>query len=315
MSKAKRLIELMLTINTKKKFTVGELAREFQVSKRTILRDLQELSEAGMPLYSEVGVNGGYQVLKERTLPPITFTESEAVAMFFAYQSLQYYGSLPFEPESVSALLKFYNILPSDVKERVNVLKDRIVFWVPTMGTLTPHLSEMLQHAIEQHIVTINYTAENGLMTRRIIQPIGIYSMNGLWYCPAYCYKANAMRVFRVDRIRNAHKLRLRAPNKEVAKYKVQQFLGPFEDTVDNLPFVVKLTQHGVSRCESDYWLAQSLTAYPDGTGEIISTISPSFIAWAVDFFIGCGTDARVEQPEILVTKIKVRINELRSHY
>ncbi len=66
MSKAERLIEMMITINAKRDFTAGELASEFSVSKRTILRDLQELERAGFPLYSEVGAAGGtpYEALK-----------------------------------------------------------------------------------------------------------------------------------------------------------------------------------------------------------------------------------------------------------
>lgn len=58
MSKAERLIEMLITINAKRDFTAGELAEEFSVSKRTILRDLRELEEAGFPLYSEVGAAG-----------------------------------------------------------------------------------------------------------------------------------------------------------------------------------------------------------------------------------------------------------------
>ncbi len=102
--KSKRLMELMMTVNRKRRFKVQELADEFGVSKRTILRDLQELSELGVPLYSEVGPHGGYQVIRERVLPPIAFTEGEAVAMFFAVHALRHYSSLPFEAESASAL-------------------------------------------------------------------------------------------------------------------------------------------------------------------------------------------------------------------
>ena len=95
MSKAERLIEMMITINAKRDFTAGELASEFSVSKRTILRDLQELERAGFPLYSEVGAAGGYHILKERVLPPIAFSESEAKAIFFACQALEYHRDLP----------------------------------------------------------------------------------------------------------------------------------------------------------------------------------------------------------------------------
>ena len=112
MSKAERLIEMMITINAKRDFTVGELANEFSVSKRTILRDLQELEQAGFPLYSEVGAAGGYHILKERILPPIVFSESEAKSVFFACQALQFYRDLPFEQETISVLKKFFK-LPS----------------------------------------------------------------------------------------------------------------------------------------------------------------------------------------------------------
>ena len=103
MSKSKRLMELMMTVNRKRRFKVKELADEFGVSTRTILRDLQELSELGVPLYSEVGPHGGYQVVRERVLPPIAFTEEEAAAMFFAVHALRHYSSLPFESESSAA--------------------------------------------------------------------------------------------------------------------------------------------------------------------------------------------------------------------
>ena len=76
MSKAERLIEMMITINAKKDFTVGELAHEFSVSKRTILRDLQELEQAGFPLYSEVGAAGGYHILKERICRQLLFQKT-----------------------------------------------------------------------------------------------------------------------------------------------------------------------------------------------------------------------------------------------
>ena len=83
MGKSRRLIELMMAVNRKRKFTVKELAEEFGLSTRTMLRDLQELSGMGVPLYSQVGAGGGYRVLAERSLPPISITENEAFSIFF----------------------------------------------------------------------------------------------------------------------------------------------------------------------------------------------------------------------------------------
>lgn len=101
------------------------------VSLRTIQRDLRDLEELGVPLYAEYGPKGGYRLLKEKLLPPLTFRENEAVAMFFAYQSLHNYASIPFGEQAVSALSKIYRILPPNAKRTIDRLKDCIQFWVP----------------------------------------------------------------------------------------------------------------------------------------------------------------------------------------
>lgn len=150
MSKSKRLMELMMTVNRKRKFTVKELAREFGVSPRTILRDLQELSELGVPLYSEVGPHGGYQVLNERVLPPIAFTEEEAVSIFFASHALRHYRFLPFETEASSALSKFYHYMPGDVRDRIDQMKNRVDFVTPERQSAFPYLAVLLDGAVRQ---------------------------------------------------------------------------------------------------------------------------------------------------------------------
>ncbi|EBD8094960.1 HTH domain-containing protein, partial [Salmonella enterica] len=73
-----RKLALMRLMDSRKKFTARELAERFQVSIRTIQRDLNDLQELGFPLYTEVGVNGGYRVLPNRILPPLQLTQHEA---------------------------------------------------------------------------------------------------------------------------------------------------------------------------------------------------------------------------------------------
>ena len=170
MSKAERLIEMMITINAKRDFTVGELADEFSVSKRTILRDLQELERAGFPLYSEVGAAGGYHILKERILPPVSFLESEAKAVFFACQALQYYRDLPFEQETISVLKKFLNCLPLDLQNSIMQIQNRVVFWIPDRHRDSPLLKAMLLAAVNRHAVTIRYSSTYSESTRTIIR-------------------------------------------------------------------------------------------------------------------------------------------------
>jgi predicted DNA-binding transcriptional regulator YafY len=185
---------------------------------------LQELGELGIPLYSEIGRYGGYQVLRERILPPISFSEQEALAMFFAYQSIQQYSSLPFESESISALKKFYHYLPSDVKQQIDNMKDRVIFWVLRRESTSPYLKLLLEASIDQKCLTIEYESSNGI-SKREIQPIGLYAESGFWYCPSYCFMSEEFRLFRADRIQKAVLCEGCVPI-DLSKMSIQDWLG-----------------------------------------------------------------------------------------
>jgi predicted DNA-binding transcriptional regulator YafY len=313
MSKSQRLIELMMTINTKRKFTVKELANEFGVSSRTILRDLQELSELGVPLYSEVGPHGGYQVLRERILPPIIFSEDEAIAMFFAYQSLQRYTDLPFETQSISALKKFYHYLPSDVKYRIDQMSDRMIFWVDNYNLTFPYLKDLLQASIEQKVVSIAYDSKSGINEREI-QPIGVYTVNGLWYCPAYCFHKGGYRLFRVDRVQSLQVEENQSRRKDLNGFKIKDWFKPYE-IPNTLNLSVKLSRNGVRRCKTDPFLEKALTIHEDGTGSIRTKINASDVSFVARNFLGFGTDAIVEEPAEVVEQIKELLEQMRELY
>ncbi len=261
MSKAERLVEMMITINAKKRFTVGELANEFSVSRRTILRDLQELEQAGFPLYSEVGAAGGYRILKERILPPIAFSESEAKAIFFACQALQYHRDLPFEQETISVMKKFLNCLPLDMQNSITQIQNKVVFWIPDRHCDSPLLQSMFLAAINRHAATIRYSSAHSESTRTII-PIGLYAMNGLWYCPAYCTAANQIRVFRVDRIKEIIEEKPYPKGKYPIPASIQEYLEKAE-VKNDYHMKIQLTDIGVKRCESECLLiSRKLAAF-----------------------------------------------------
>ncbi|MGN7415666.1 helix-turn-helix transcriptional regulator [Paenibacillus sp. SAF-068] len=159
MNKAQRLIHLIMLVNERKTFTVQELAEECRVSRRTMIRDLMELSELGVPLYSQPGPGGGYRVLRDKLLPPIQFTEHEATALFLAGQSLKNYSHLPFDNEVNSALHKFYHYLPNELKRKIDHMQQKLVFWIPPHQLELPHLKELLEAALDPHPVRITYEA------------------------------------------------------------------------------------------------------------------------------------------------------------
>ncbi|PTM58267.1 helix-turn-helix transcriptional regulator [Desmospora activa] len=314
MAKTQRLFELMMTINAKQKFTARELAQEFGVSYRTILRDLDELSALGVPLYSEVGANGGYYLLHDRMLPPIFFKESEAVAMFLAYHSLQFFGALPFQAETDMALKKFYQHLPEDIQKRIDRMKERVVFWNPSRVQSSDYLNVILETAIEQGATLIHYDGSEGI-SERTIQPIGLYSYNGFWYCPAYCLKRESFRLFRADRIQFAK--RVSSEKKRDLPYRsIRDWIKWSErDVINPVLFKVDLTLEGVRRAKSDLDLRRMIRIRDDGTGWINTQIPKTEITYFADLLWGFGTDATIKEPSEAILHIRRKISAMARLY
>ncbi|MEW4369584.1 helix-turn-helix transcriptional regulator [Paenibacillus kandeliae] len=312
MPKAKRLMELMMAVNRKRQFKVRELADEFGVSTRTILRDLQELSELGVPLYSEVGPHGGYRILRERVLPPIAFTEVEAVAMFFASHALRHYSSLPFEVESVSALRKFYLHLPGDVRDSIDRMKHRLDFTAPTRRQHAPYLPILLEAAVSQQILHITYEPEGKSRSTRPIQPVFIYTNQGFWYCSAYCFLRNEYRLFRCDRIVLADYDTTGLQPLELEPY---QSTGWYEEHLPQHPLRIRahLSHRAVQRCEGEIWI--SLDVQDDGSGYLEKVIPEEELSFYAEFCIGLGKEVAVEGPEELKEEIRKQLAHLTSHY
>jgi predicted DNA-binding transcriptional regulator YafY len=314
MPKSKRLMELMMTVNRKRKFTVKELAEEFGVSKRTMLRDLQELSELGVPLYSEVGPHGGYQVVRERTLPPIAFSEDEAAAMFFAVYALRHYSSLPFEAESAAALDKFYLHMSGDVRDRIDQMKNRVDFVTPTRQQESPHLSILLEAAVRQQVLRIEYESR-GDEACRTIQPIGIYASNGLWFCPAYCFLRQDFRIFRCDRIRAAAYADDGTAPLDLRHVHLGNRASLFRSEKEAAGLYAELTRSGVQMCEAVLWLGSYLRTRDDGSGWLEGSIQQSDLAFYARFFIGLGKEVTVKQPAELARHMKRLLAEIAAKY
>jgi len=319
MAKSRRLIELMMAVNRKTRFTVKELADEFSVSTRTMLRDLQELSGMGVPLYSQVGAGGGYQVLKELSLPPISFTENEALSIFFACHSLRHYNALPFEASSTAALRKFFAHLPDDTKNRIDEMRNRVDFYTPGRQQRTEYLEELLQASLEKVPVTIEYGTRVDQTRRRTIQPIGIYAQEGFWFCPAYCYLRNAYRLFRVDRMWSVKLVAaetLPTPV-DVREVHLSNWGQHFHSELERVNVRVKLTEKGIELCQDKSWLFpwQKVQCPENGTDFFEATVPVSELSFVADYFFSYGAEAVVLEPEDLRKEVKDKLARALQEY
>ncbi|MBN9896399.1 MULTISPECIES: YafY family protein [Bacillus] len=311
LSKAKRLLDILIFASAKKAFTAQEIADEFNISVRTVHRYILDLSDMGLPIYAEQGRNGGYKVLTNRVIPPILFTEEEAVSIFFAFQSLSYYRDLPFNTEINSVTHKLYSSLQHDAKAKVDKIRSYIAFWNPKRTIETPLLNEVLTAAIENKNLHFQYESKSKIKTKHV-HPIGVYAHDGLWYLPAYDFNVEKTLLYRVDRILSI----LSTEENEDTFMNLKEWFASNSHVVHNpTQLHVLLSTEGVRQCKSVPYLEEFVVTNENGTGYIHSTIDKGEINFITPLFYRLGKDAKVLEPIELIDGLRMRAKEVLHMY
>ena len=177
-----------------------QLAGRYEVSTRTIERDILALQEAGVPIYAVAGRCGGYVIDKALTLPPLNFTAAEMVAMAV---SLARVGPAPFAPALRSALRKVLAAAPAAQTAEAAQLMERVRLIGPNgQGGGGPRA---IQEAITaRHVLLLDYRDRHDIMTSREVEPVAFAGTRAHWYLIAWCRLRDGARAFRLDRIRAA---------------------------------------------------------------------------------------------------------------
>jgi predicted DNA-binding transcriptional regulator YafY len=174
------------------------LARRFEVSTRTVERDLGALQESGVPIYAEPGRAGGYSLDRARTLPPVNVTPAEAVAIAVALERL---GGTPFEELARSALHKVVAVMPAVDASRAAELAGR-VHLVTAPGAAPRPVPRVIADAVAtRRVLRIEYCDRTAQPSCRVVEPVGYVGAREHWYLLAWCRLRDGLRAFRVDRI------------------------------------------------------------------------------------------------------------------
>lgn len=311
MSKSRRLTDALAIVRQRRELTAADLAEALGVSRRTALRYLQELSETGVPLAAQPGPHGGYRLIRDKSLPPVTLTVDEAVALFFAYQSLSGYGRLPFRADANTAVQKLYGELPPGAQRRIDALQHRFAFMVESRDVEVPHLDTLVHAAADGEVLRILYRSARG-NEARLIQPVGVYAENGYWYCPAYAFERERMRVFRADRVLAANVVTEPAPREDIRALTLDSYYRAFErPRAQFVPMVVRLTREGARQLAGHH----DLSVNNDGSGEIRTTVDERNIPFFARRFAALGTDAVVLAPKSLRMAIQRMAQDLLTLY
>ena len=189
------------------------LARRFEVSARTIERDLNALRESGVAIIGDVGRSGGYSLDRNRTLPPVTLTPAEALAVTVALRSA---SATPFAAAARRASLKLLAVLPADVRRREAALAGLI--HVVGEHPAEQRADGVIEEAVATgRLVRLRYTDADGAATERAVEPLGLLWGRRGWYLLAWCRLRAGIRGFQLDRISDATLLDEHPPVREAA--------------------------------------------------------------------------------------------------
>lgn len=199
-----RIVSILIQLQSKRIVKAQELADRFEVSLRTIYRDIRTLEASGVPIYSEAGT--GYSLMEGYRLPPVMFTQEEASSFVAAEKLMQKFTDKIMQEHFSSAMYKVRAILRARDKDWVSNIESQVVMQPMSKKfneNVPDALAALFESIARKTKVHICYKALSGYEeTSRTIEPVGVFHQNNFWYVIAYCYLRKDYRQFRVDRIK-----------------------------------------------------------------------------------------------------------------
>ncbi len=180
--------------------TADQLAARFEVSTRTILRDISTLQAGGFPVWARTGRVGGYVVDAHATLPPVALTPAEVSGLAVAIATQHGH---PFGGEAHTALRKLLAVMPETDRVRVERLLQRV--WVRHDGEPAPNLTStgrtICDALADQRTLALEYRDAAGRTSQRRVDPQMLAWRDGRWYLIAHCHTRDALRWFQLERV------------------------------------------------------------------------------------------------------------------
>ncbi len=198
-----RVLTVLELLQSHGRMTGPELARRLEVNVRTVRSYIETLADLGVPVEAERGRHGAYRLRAGYKLPPLLFTEDEAVALTLSLVMARENGLVPAAPALEGALAKIERVLPVGARERVQAVERTIVVESSDLGAAPSSATvALLSSAVQgQRCVWLRYRSAAGDVTERVFQPYGVVVHEGFWYTIGYCELRQGQRLLRLDRV------------------------------------------------------------------------------------------------------------------
>ncbi|MEQ8677333.1 MAG: YafY family protein [Aggregatilineales bacterium] len=202
-----RLLVVLSLLQTQRQMSGAEIARRLEVDVRTIRRYITSLQDMGVPVEGERGPHGAYYLGRGSKMPPLMFTNEEAVALVLGLRVIREF-QFPVDGAAIEgAIAKTERVLPEPLLQQVRAIQSAVAFNVIKYGGSPSSLHDnttliaLSTAAQERYSVELVYHSRQEELTERRFDPYGVVYTEGYWYTAGYCHLRQDLRTFRLDRI------------------------------------------------------------------------------------------------------------------
>ena len=308
-----RLISIIYILMNKETVTAGELAKRFEVSTRTIYRDIEALSIAGIPVYCKKGKNGGICLTEEFVLNKMLITKEEQQEILAALVGLKEteVSDGNREQETLKKLGEFFQTEPVPW---VNIdLSD----W----SGLHKQMYEDIKRAIlTRHVIEFDYYGQNRPMSHRVVEPVQLQFKEYTWYLRAYCRERQDFRTFKLFRMqRLCVQTETFVPKREPVLLHSAKTDGStsVEPQAQEQEFPVTPLTNWIDKKETyriyDRFDESELEQLPDGN--FLAHCAYPLDEWVYSLILWFGPSAKVLEPEFIREEVHERIKKMLENY
>ncbi|WP_102411326.1 WYL domain-containing protein [Beduinella massiliensis] len=307
--KVDRLVSIIMILLDKKRISAQELADMFEVSPRTIYRDIDAINMAGIPVHSTSGVGGGFEIMQEYKVDKKVFSIDDLSALLMGLSSLS--GMIRGD-ELVHAFAKVKSFIPADrakdIELKVNQICIDLSPWTGNLQ-LQPYL-EIIKTALQENrLLTFEYVAHHGNKTERTAEPYQLVLKSSHWYLQGYCHTRNDFRLFRLSRMSN-----LQIQEETFTPRDYQKPILDFAGMWETMQTKIKIRIHkSVMDRVLDYCAYEDFS--PDGNEHYIVNFPFIENEYHYDILLSFGDKCECLEPLHIRTEMKRRIHNIAAIY
>lgn len=315
MNRIDRLTAILIQLQTKRVVRAEEIATRFEISLRTVYRDVKALMEAGVPIGSEAGK--GYFIVDGYHLPPVMFTQSEASALVLAGKLVEKMTDKSIRQEFESALFKIQSVLHDPEKDHLESLQNHIEVWRRPQSESPQsdhHLKDIQKAVVDKEVLRIEYfSSHSEENTRRDVEPIGLYYYGEAWHLIAWCRLRNGYRDFRADRIKELKPAGIIFDARNL--FTLQEYMATVVQSHHEMHQVVVMFKKSAARFIGSTRYNYGFVSEEEADGKVRMTFITGYLAGICRWLLMFGKEVEVESPAKAKAIIGELVEELAAHY